>query len=199
MSLIHRPASPRDFYARPTVEVARDLLGKIIVHRVDGEELAGRIVEVEAYLGRDDPAAHFFGGMTPRTRVIFGPPGYAYVYFVYGMYHCLNFVTEPDGVAGAVLVRALEPVAGVAAMRLLRPKARRDTDLASGPGKLAQAMGVTLDQYGADVTEGALTVREPVSSDPFKIGVSPRIGIKKAVDLPLRFFVEGNAHVSRAK
>lgn len=193
------PALPREFYARPTVEVARDLLGKVIVHRVDGEELAGRIVEVEAYLGRGDEAAHFFGGMTPRTRVIFGPPGYAYVYFVYGMYHCLNFVTEPDGEAGAVLIRALEPVAGLEAMRLRRPKARRDRDLASGPGKLAQALGVTLDQYGADVTEGALTVRESKGSESFEIGVSPRIGIAKAVDLPLRFFVEGNAHVSRAK
>lgn len=187
---------PHSFYARPTVEVARDLLGKVIVHRVDGEELAGRIVEVEAYLGRGDEAAHFFGGMTRRTRVIFGPPGYAYVYFVYGMYHCLNFVTEPDGVAGAVLVRALEPVAGLEAMRLRRPKARRDTDLASGPGKLAQALGVTLDQYGADVSEGALTVREDASTEPFETGVSPRVGIKKAVDLPLRFFVRGNAHVS---
>lgn len=191
-----RPTLPRDFYARPTVDVGRALLGKIVVHEIDGEELAGRIVEVEAYLGRDDPAAHFFGGMTPRTRVIFGPPGYAYVYFVYGMYHCLNFVTESEGVAGAVLVRALEPVAGVEAMRLRRPKARRDTDLASGPGKLAQALGVTLDQYGADVTEGALTVRESAGSESFEIGVSRRIGITKAVDLPLRFFVKGNAHVS---
>jgi len=192
-------ALPRSFYARPTVEVARDLVGKVIVHQVDGEELAGRIVEVEAYLGRGDEAAHFFGGMTPRTRVIYGPPGYAYVYFVYGMYHCLNFVTEPDGEAGAVLIRALEPVAGVEAMRLRRPKARRLEDLASGPGKLALALGVTLDQYGVDVTNGSLIVRAETNHKDFRIGVSPRIGIKKSADLPLRFFVEGNAYVSRAK
>ena len=129
--------------------------------------------------------------------MIFGPPGYAYVYFVYGMYHCLNFVTEPDGEAGAVLIRALEPVTGVDAMRLRRPKARRLQDVASGPGKLAQALGVTLDQYGVDVTQGSLTVREDVGSDEIQVELSPRIGITKAADLPLRFFVKGNAHLSR--
>jgi DNA-3-methyladenine glycosylase len=190
-------ALPQSFYARPTDEVARDLLGKLIVHRVGGEELAGRIVEVEAYLGLKDEAAHAFAGITPRTKVMFGPPGHAYVYLIYGMYHCLNLVTEPDGEAGCVLIRALEPVAGIEAMRARRPKARRLHDLASGPGKLTRAMGITLAHYGADVTRGALTVREDVSASRFEMGTSPRIGIKKCVDWPLRFFIKGNAHVSK--
>ena len=188
---------PQRFYARPTVEVARDLLGKVIVHRVGGEELVGRIVEVEAYLGQKDEAAHAFGGITPRTKVMFGPPGHAYVYLIYGMYHCLNLVTEPDGEAGCVLIRALEPVEGIEAMQARRPRARRPHDIASGPGKLTRAMRITLDHYGADVTRGALTVREESGASPFEIGISPRIGIKKCVDWPLRFFVKGNAHVSK--
>jgi DNA-3-methyladenine glycosylase len=190
-------ALPQSFYARPTVEVARDLLGKLVVHGVGSEELAGRIVEVEAYLGLKDEASHAFAGITPRTKVMFGPPGHAYVYLIYGMYHCLNLVTEPDGEAGCVLIRALEPVAGVEAMQTRRPKARRLHDIASGPGKLTRAMGITLAHYGADVTRGALTVREDVSASGFEMGMSPRIGIKKCVDWPLRFFIKGNAHVSK--
>lgn len=190
-------ALPQGFYSRPTTEVARDLLGKLIVHQIDGDALAGRIVEVEAYLGLKDEAAHAFAGITPRTKVMFGPPGRAYVYLIYGMYHCLNLVTEPDGEAGCVLIRALEPAAGVEAMQARRPKARRLQDLASGPGKLTRAMGITLNHYGADVTRGALTVREDPGAAPFEIGTSPRIGINKCVDWPLRFFVKGNAHVSK--
>src|SRR5262245_58965074 len=130
---------PRDFYARPTIEVARDLLGKILVHG----RVAGIIVETEAYLGLDDLAAHASRGLTTRTRVLFGPPGHAYVYFIYGMYECLNLVAEPDGVPGCVLIRALYPIAGIRAMQLRRPKARTVSDLASGPGKLTLAMGIT--------------------------------------------------------
>jgi len=191
---------PREFYRRPTAEVARDLLGKLIIHQVDGLELAGRIVEVEAYMGLKDEAAHAFAGITPRTKVMFGPPGHAYVYLIYGMYHCLNFVTEPDGEAGCLLIRALEPVAGIEAMQARRPKARRPHDIASGPGKLTQAMGITLDHYGADLTRGELTVREDKTAEAVEIGTSPRIGINKSnkcVDWPLRFFVKGNAHVSK--
>ena len=188
------------FYSRPTIEVARDLLGKLIVHEADGEELAGRIVEVEAYLGLKDEAAHAFAGITPRTKVMFGPPGHAYVYLIYGMYHCLNLVTEPEGEAGCVLVRALEPVTGIEAMRARRPKARQLHHIASGPGKLTRAMGITLAHYGADLTRGGLTVREGNSLETVEIGVSPRIGINKSnkcVDWPLRFFIKGNAHVSK--
>src|SRR6266581_4888992 len=143
---------PRGFYARPTVEVARGLLGKILVHG----ETEGRIVETEAYLGGDDLAAHSARGITNRTRVIFGPPGHAYVYFIYGMYECLNLVAEPEGTPGCVLIRAIEPVAGIDAMRRRRPAARGIEDLANGPGKLTLAMGITRRHDGADVTRGPL-------------------------------------------
>ena len=136
---------PRSFYQRPTIEVARDLLGKVLVHG----EAAGIIVETEAYLGGDDLAAHSARGITDRTRVIFGRPGHAYVYFIYGMYECLNLVAEPEGQAGCVLIRALEPVAGIDLMRQRRPAARKCEDLASGPGKLTLAMGITRAQNGS--------------------------------------------------
>ncbi|HUQ91766.1 MAG TPA: DNA-3-methyladenine glycosylase [Bryobacteraceae bacterium] len=184
---------PREFYARPAVAVARDLLGMILVHG----DAAGRIAEVEAYLGLDDEAAHAYRGLTERTRVLFGPPGHAYVYFIYGMYECLNLVAEQHGSAGCVLIRALEPLAGVDRMRERRPKAKRVEDLASGPGKLTIAMGITRKLNGADVTAGELTVRRPVSMGSFEIGVGPRIGITKAAARPLRFWMVGNSNVSR--
>ena len=186
---------PRSFYNRPTEQVALDLLGKRIVHRVGGRTLAGRIVECEAYLGGDDQAAHSYAGLTPRTKVIFGPPGRAYVYFVYGVHHCLNLVAQPPGTPGCVLIRALEPVAGLDEMRLRRPKAKRDRDLASGPGKLTQALGITLEHYDADVTRGALTVCEG-DAEEFEIVTSNRIGITKSAELPLRFYIADNEHVS---
>lgn len=186
------PILKRDFYGRPTVEVARDLLGKVLVHG----PTAGIIVETEAYLGGDDLASHSARGVTERTRVIFGPPGHAYVYFIYGMYECLNLVCEPDGKAGCVLIRALEPLAGFEQMRARRPAARKDEDLASGPGKLTLAMGITRAQNGADVTRGALVVREPAMKRHVEIAVTPRIGITKCAELPLRFVVRGNRFVS---
>lgn len=187
---------PRRFFARPAELVARELLGKIVRRAGSEGPLAGRIVETEAYLGGDDQAAHAYVGVTDRTRVIYGPPGHAYVYLSYGIHTCLNFVAESEGQAGCVLIRALEPVAGLDEMRLRRPKARRDRDLASGPGKLTAALGVVLGDYGADLTRGPITVHEPRCSEPFAIGVSRRIGITKSVDLPLRFFIEDNEHVS---
>jgi DNA-3-methyladenine glycosylase len=159
--------------------VARDLLGKVLVHG----PTAGIIVETEAYLGREDLAAHSARGVTDRTRVIFGPPGHAYVYFIYGMYECLNLVCEPEGVPGCVLIRALEPIAGSEIMRARR----RSDDLASGPGKLTIAMGITRRQNGADVTRGDLVVREGLAH--VDIVVTPRIGITKCADLPLRFLI----------
>jgi DNA-3-methyladenine glycosylase len=173
--------------------VARDCLGKILVHR----GAAGRIVEVEAYLGVGDRAAHSWRGPTDRTRVIFGPPGHAYVYFIYGMYECLNFVAEPEGMAGCVLIRALEPLAGLAVMRRRRPAARRIEDLASGPGKLTLAMAITRKLNGADLVKRPLQVRRPLDESPFKIDVTPRIGITHCVDWPLRFVIAGNRFVSR--
>lgn len=182
----------RSFYDRPTVEVARDLLGKLLVHG----PTSGLIVETEAYLGGDDLAAHSARGLTQRTRVIFGPPGHAYVYFIYGMYECLNLVVDAEGTPGCVLIRALEPVAGVEIMQRRRPAARKMEDLASGPGKLTLAMGINRAQNGSDVTRGPLTVRAPYEPRKFEIGVSARIGITKCADWPLRFFVKGNRFVS---
>jgi DNA-3-methyladenine glycosylase len=187
------PVLKRRFYSRRTIEVARDLLGKVIVHG----PAAGIIVETEAYLGGDDLAAHSARGVTPRTRVIFGPPGHAYVYFIYGMYDCLNLVCEPEGTPGCVLIRALEPVAGIELMRERRPAARRVQDLASGPGKLTRAMGITLAHNGTDVTAGNLVVREPAEPAPAEIAVTPRIGITQCADLPLRFVIRGNAFASK--
>lgn len=184
----------REFYDRPTTEVARDLLGKVLVHG----PTAGIIVETEAYLGGDDLASHSARGITDRTRVIFGPPGHAYVYFIYGMYECLNIVAEPVGKAGCVLVRALEPVAGIEIMQRRRPAARKLEDLASGPGKLTLAMAITRAHYGLDMTRGALVVREPVEARRVEIEVTPRIGIRDCADWPLRFVVKGNRFVSKA-
>jgi len=187
------PILKRAFYDRPTVEVARDLLGKVLFHG----SVAGTIVETEAYLGGGDLAAHSARGLTERTRVIFGPPGHAYVYFIYGMYECLNLVAEAGGKPGCVLIRALEPMAGVGLMRRRRPAARRLEDLASGPGKLTLAMAITRALNGADVTRGGLVVRRPIEERAFGIDATPRIGIRQCADWPLRFVIRGNRFVSR--
>jgi DNA-3-methyladenine glycosylase len=184
---------PRSFYARDAVTVARGLLGKVLVHG----DTSGKIVETEAYLGGDDLAAHTARGITPRNRVIFGPPGHAYVYFIYGMYNCLNLVAEPEGQPGCVLIRALEPVTGLQLMQQRRPAARRPRDMASGPGRLTLALGITRAQNGADVTRGPLTVRTASVTEPVEIEVTPRIGIRHCADWPLRFSIKGNPNVSR--
>lgn len=187
---------PESFFARGAVEVARDLLGKVIVHGAT----SGRIVEVEAYLGEDDLAAHSARGITGRTKVIFGPPGRAYVYLIYGMYECLNFTAEREGTAGCVLIRALEPLDGVEEMFLRRPAARRVESLCSGPGKLTLALGITRALNGANVTAtGDFTVRRLAKEPSIEIETSPRIGITKCVDWPLRFFVKGSPFVSGVK
>jgi len=174
---------PRSFYVRRTVDVARDLLGKVIRHG----SASAKIVETEAYLGTDDAAAHSARGMTPRTRVIFGPPGHAYVYLIYGMHYCLNIVAEPEGVAGCVLIRAVEPTRDMAGTALP----------SDGPGKLTRALGITLKHYGVDLTRGPITLHDPPDREAFKIGISPRIGISQAAELPLRFYIRGNRFVSR--
>jgi DNA-3-methyladenine glycosylase len=183
----------RSFYNRDTVQVARELLGKILVHG----RTAGMIVETEAYLGGDDLASHSARGITNRTRVIFGPPGHAYVYFIYGMHECLNFVVGPEGTGGAVLIRATEPLAGVALMQRRRPGARSAAKLASGPGNLTRSFGITRAQNGADVTHGTLVVRRWRREPEFQIQVTPRIGIRQCADWPLRFVVAGNPCVSK--
>jgi len=158
--------------------------------------MAGRIVETEAYLGGDDLASHSARGITKRTRVIFGPPGHAYVYFIYGMHECLNFVVGPEGTGGAVLIRAAEPLVGVALMQRRRPKAHSVAKLASGPGNLALAFGVTRAHNGVDVTRGTLVVRAWNHEPQFDICVTPRIGIRQCADLPLRFVIAGSPAVS---
>ncbi len=186
---------PVDFYNRAALDVARDCLGKVLVHG----PTAGKIVEVEAYLGTNDLAAHAARGITDRTRILFGPPGHAYVYFIYGMYECLNFVAEPEGQAGCVLIRALEPLSGIAEMQVRRPAARRLEDLAAGPGKLTLAMGITRQLNGSSLLTGPLQVRSLRADKPFEIEVTSRIGITRCVDWPLRFLVQGSRFVSRAK
>jgi len=168
------------------VEVARGLLGKVIRRGA----ASARIVETEAYLGADDAAAHSARGATPRTSVIFGPPGHAYVYLIYGMYYCLNIVAEPAGVAGCVLIRAVQPITATAG---------EISGRCDGPGRLTRALGITLDHYGADLTQGPITVHAHACQDTFEIAVSPRIGISKSADLPLRFYIRGNSFVSRQR
>jgi DNA-3-methyladenine glycosylase len=183
---------PRGFYDRGTIDVARGLLGQVLVHG----PAAGIIVETEAYPGGDDLASHSAAGITDRTRVIFGPPGHAYIYLSYGMHDCMNIVVNPAGKPGCVLIRALEPTEGLAIMRTRRPGARSDRDLASGPGNLTRALGITRKQTGTDITKGDLVVLARTPAPPVEIAVTPRIGITKCADLPLRFVIKGNRYVS---
>jgi len=189
-----------DFYLdRPDV-VARNLLGKLLVRKLKGHTLVGRVVETEAYLGEGDPAAHSFAGMTNRNSVLFGPPGRAYVYFIYGMHYCLNVSCEPDGQAGGVLFRALEPVAGMAEMAKLRklPPDAAPRMLTSGPGRLCQALGITRENSnGVDLTDPKSVLY--IADDgyvPKGVTLTPRIGISKASDRPLRFVISENGFVS---
>lgn len=184
---------PRNFYARETVAAARDLLGCILVHNAPDGPAAGRIVETEAYI-QGDPACHAFRGETPRNRVMFGPPGHAYVYFIYGMYYCFNTVTAPAGVGEAVLIRALEPLEGIPLMRRRRGRDRLK-DLCSGPAKLVQALGIAREHNGADLTRNPLFVLKGDARE--KILAATRVGIREGADLPLRFYLEGNPFVSR--
>ena len=178
------------FYERDTVTVARELLGKVIVSR----GAAGRIVEVEAYLGEGDLAAHSARGLTARTQVIFGPAGRAYVYLIYGMYECLNFVVEADGKAGCVLIRALEPLVGIEQMRSRRGERAKLRDLARGPGRLTRALGISRADNGRDLMNGEITVRDLGAL--VEVEVTARIGITKSADLPLRFSIRGSQWVS---
>jgi DNA-3-methyladenine glycosylase len=187
------PIIPRAFYDRSTVDVARDLLGKVLVHG----RTAGIIVETEAYPGGDDRASHSSRGITNRTRVIFGPPGHAYVYFIYGMYECFNITVDSDGTPGCVLVRALEPVDGIDLMRRRRPAAHGIEDLANGPGKLTLAMSITRKHYGADLTHGKLVVRQPFAAAPIDVLATTRIGLTHNADSELRFVIAGNRFVSK--
>lgn len=195
----------REFFNRDSRIVGRELLGKLLVRREGRKKLAGRLVEVEAYLGKDDPAAHSFGGPTPRNMVMFGPPGFAYVYFIYGNHYCLNVSCQPEGNAAAVLFRALEPLAGIEQMALARDLtvvSPRDLRLlTSGPGRMAEAFGVTrVRDNGKDLTStGSDLWLADDGFVPERILVTKRIGITKAADKPWRYVIAGNPFVSGPK
>ena len=192
-----RPLPPK-FYARDTVRVARDLLGCVLQTRIRGRTTAGKIVEVEAYVGPNDPAAHGFGNRrTKRNDALFGPPGNSYVYFIYGMHWCFNAVTERDGYPGAVLIRALEPLVGIETMRRRRGTGKLGL-LCSGPARLCQSLGITGRLNGMPLVGDPVFIARPNGRAPrTKIEVSGRIGVSKAADWPLRFVVAGSEWLSR--
>jgi len=190
------PRLPRRFFSRDPVVLARELLGRVLFYKTPEGLLAGRIVETEAYTGEADPASHAFRGRTARNAVMFGPAGHAYVYFTYGMHHCLNVTAEASGTAGAVLLRALEPLAGVEVMRA-RGDHGPESRLLSGPGKIGRAFGLSLDDNGRDLTRGALGLAAGAPVANREVAISRRIGISRAVDLPYRFAVVSSPSVSK--
>ena len=180
---------PRDFYERPTLNVARDLLGKVLVHEVNGLRMAGRIVETEAYVGEHDLACHAAKGRTRRTEVLFGPPGHAYVYLIYGMHFCFNVVTMPEGTAAAVLVRGVEPLQG------LQPELQTN-----GPGKLCRAMQITLQQNRLDLLGSNLWIEDAPRIGPARVERGPRVGVDYSgewAQKPYRLWIRGNPFVSK--
>ncbi|HTC22205.1 MAG TPA: DNA-3-methyladenine glycosylase [bacterium] len=185
----------KSFYSRPTTQVAKDLLGQLLVHETPQGTAAGRIVEVEAYLPKNDPACHASRGKTPRNEVMFGPAGHSYVYFCYGNHFMFNVVTEREGVPGAVLVRALEPVRGAGLMA----KRRRNFDeadlgLTNGPGKLVQALGINRDHSKTPLWKKPLYLQAAKREEA--VGVTTRIGITEGYEMPLRFYLKGNPYIS---
>ena len=185
---------PRSFYNRPTLEVARDLLGKRIVFKSNEAGLSAKIVEVEAYVGEDDPACHAAPGLTKRNEVMYGKPGFSYIYFVYGMYYCFNIVTERKGFPAAVLLRAAEPVDGLEIMRRRSSKRKAETIL-SGPGKFCRAFGLTAEHSGTDLTSNTLYVCEGIDQVE-EIVITTRVGINKGVERPYRFYLADSNAVS---
>jgi DNA-3-methyladenine glycosylase len=185
----------RDFYRRDARLVAPELLNKVLVHG----DRAGRIVEVEAYVGQHDPGSHAYRGMTQRNRTMFGPPGGLYVYFTYGMHWCCNAVCGDDGIGEAVLLRALAPLAGLEEMRAVRPAARRDRDLCSGPAKLCQALGLDRGFDGADLVTGdrGIVIVDDGTAPPAEPEQTTRIGLSAGAEHPWRWFVTGDPNVSR--
>lgn len=187
----------RDFYLQPTLEVARALIGKEFVRKYRRQTLSGRIVEAEAYVGESDPACHACRGKTRRNSVMYERGGLTYVYFVYGMYNMLNFVTEPESRPAAVLIRALEPLEGIKLMQRRRGRSGI-TDLTSGPGKVCQALGIDVSHSGRDLTDNSWFVLDG-GVPPKNIGVSPRIGIRDGIDKLWRFYDADSRFVSRVK
>ena len=188
---------PARFYDRPTELVARDLLGTVLECTTPQGVTRARIVETEAYTGPEDPACHAAAGRTHRTEHLFGPPGRAYVYFIYGMYWCFNAVTRERGHGAAVLVRGVHPVSGTDIMRRRRPRAHRDRDLTNGPGKLCLAMGIVGTMNGTSLRNGPVVIRAGEAVDDADVVVTPRIGITQAAEWPLRFLVRDDPYVSK--
>jgi DNA-3-methyladenine glycosylase len=199
------PILPRAFFNREPTVVGRELLGKLLIRREGRKLLAGRIVEDEAYLGANDPAAHAYSGLTPRNAVLFGPPGHAYVYFIYGNHYCLNVSCMAEGLGEGVLLRAMEPVFGLLGMARARglvlpasPSAAQLRLISSGPGRMAEALGITRARdNGKDLTSRRSDLWFADDGNrPARIAATPRIGIRKAVEQPLRFVIAGNRFVS---
>jgi DNA-3-methyladenine glycosylase len=201
MKSVFKPIA-REFFSRDPRQVSRDILGKLLVRKNGKNPLVARIVEVEAYLGNDDPAAHAACGRTARNAVLFGPPGHAYVYFIYGNHYCFNISCMPDGDPGCILVRALEPLSGMKEMAALREITLDETKnlklLTSGPGRLAEAFGITREHdNGKDLTTAKSDLYAADDGyQPDKITITCRIGIRKAAELPLRYIISGNKFVS---
>ena len=190
---------PRAFYERETEVVAREMLGTVLECETDDGIASGIIVETEAYLGEHDLACHAAAGRTARTEALYGPPGTSYVYFIYGMYWCFNAVTRVEGLPSAVLVRAIEPLDGIALMHKRRPRVKSEIELTNGPGKLCTALGITGSMSAKGLQRKPLVIREgePVPED--KVEVTTRIGITRCADWPLRWIVRGNRFVSKGK
>ena len=187
----------KDFYNRDTEVVAREMLGAVLECRTGDGIASGIIVETEAYIGEEDPACHAAVGRTRRTEPLYGLPGISYVYFIYGVHWCFNAVTRAAGLPSAVLVRALEPVRGLDLMRERRGPKIQGVNLTNGPGKLCAALGIDGKMNGLSLQRGPLVVREGSSIDEADIVTAPRIGITKAADWPLRYYLRGNPYVSR--
>lgn len=192
----------REFYTRPVIKVAKELLGKILIKVERRKILAGRIVEVEAYDGKNDEASHSFRGKTKRNEVMFREGGYFYVYFTYGVHHCCNVVTGEEGHGAAVLIRAIEPLSGIETMALRRFGKKKITEkqffnLTNGPGKICEAFAFDRSHSGLDLTSDKIFIIDGPSLKKSEIGVSKRIGISRSTELPWRFFIKGNKFLSR--
>ncbi len=186
---------PRSFYARDTKEVAKDLLGKMLVRKLTKATIKGKIVETEAYYGEEDPASHAFRGRTERAKIMWGIPGTAYVYLIYGMYYLFNIVTEKKEKAGAVLIRALDPQEGIGLMKTMR-KTDEIKNLTNGPGKLTQAFAITNKEHKEDLLSGSLVIEEGIKEE-FEIISTTRIGVNAGGQAKLRFYIKGNEFVSK--
>jgi len=190
---------PRAFYERETEIVAREMLGAVLECETGEGSASGIIVETEAYLGEHDLACHAVAGRTARTEALYGPPGTSYVYFIYGMYWCFNAVTRAEGLPSAVLVRALEPLDGVALMHKRRPRVKNAVDLTNGPGKLCTALGIVGSMSGKGLQRKPLVIRAGESVPDQDVEVTTRIGITRSADWPLRWIVKGNRYVSKGR